>query len=450
MSPQARQDADVDAACYLLGMKRIAVVVAVVSACNAGCPADPVRSSSVGNRGSSREGEGEGGDEGEGEGEAQCGANKSAPGAGAVYFGTREPSHVLLNAAQRAAIVGVGTGQPPGAECSGTLITDTVVLTATHCTEGIGANNFYVTFGVDDFNPDLVVDVVAKSEHPELDIAMLRLAEAPGATINVTPIAPFTGTLTSGDFGEILEQAGFGQTESGDSDGRYFVAELFDSFEEPGGYLVVNGEGRHGVCFGDSGGPSLRQTDSGVRVVGALSYGDPSCTEFDRYTRVDLSLDWIEDFAGEITDVPVGCGAVTAAGSCSSDGRSAQRCDNGVLVVDACAANEACDGGACAPNPCGDVTGFGACDGDVLRYCDDGAVVTRDCGQCGGDQVCSLVDNVAGFACIADPCGALTFQGECQGNVARWCENNTVQTVNCADDGSTCGFIDDETGFFCE
>lgn len=435
----------------------VVVVCALCAVCALGA-ACPPPAASVERERPRGEGEGERG-EGEGEGEDTCAANTDKPGlgAGAVFFGTREPSHVVLDEAQKKAVVGVGTGRPPGAECSGTLITDDVVLTATHCTEGQLADNFYVTFGIDDFDPELVVDVIEKTEHPELDIAMLRLAFAPATRIDVTPIPAFGDVLDDSDAGEIFEQAGFGQTESGDSNGRFFVAEPFDSFEEPGGYLVVNGEERHGVCFGDSGGPSLRQTsDAGVRVVGALSYGDPSCTGFDRYTRVDLARDWLEEFAGAIPGGgPVACGNVTAAGSCSPDGRVAQFCVGGELQRDPCGVGTICGDGeggkrcvAVADNPCGDVTAFGECNAEVLSWCDDGVVRERDCQACGGD-VCQLQDNVVGFVCAQNACGDLTFLGECDGNVARWCEDNTIQTTDCADEGSTCGFIDDETGFFC-
>jgi hypothetical protein len=403
------------------------------------------------------EGEGEGeGDPGEGEGDA-CSllTQKPVAPAGGVYFGTRNPTHVQLTPAQIMAIVGVGEDGGFGADCSGTLITDDVVLTATHCTEGIAATTFVITFGVDDTRPDLVIDVVEKSEHPDLDIAMLRLASSPAAQIDVTPIPAFAGDLTSNDFGEVFEQAGFGETETQSYNGRLFVAEPFDSFEE-GGFLVVNGEGRHGVCFGDSGGPSLRQLADGVRVVGALSYGDPSCTGLDRYTRVDLVRDWIVAFAGDIPGAaPVPCGSVPARGVCSADARVLTFCDNGALRHDPCTADEVCvdddDRSRClavSDAPCGALTAFGVCDDAVLSWCDGDVVRVRDCAACGG-QVCRRVDDAQGFACVYSQCGDLTFTGECVGDIARWCDNGVVATEDCAAEGSSCGFIDDDTGFYC-
>ena len=390
----------------------------------------------------------------------QCLARTNKPfgSAGGVYYGTRDPSHVRLTPAQKRAVVGVGSGQPPGASCSGTLIADDVVLTATHCTEGTRATSFYVTFGVDDEQPELVIAATQKTEHPELDIAMLRLASRPADRIDVVPIAAFAGTLSQADAGELFEQAGFGQTEAGYSNGRFFVAEPFIGFEQ-GGYLRVNGEGRHGVCFGDSGGPSLRQTPEGdVRVMGALSWGDESCMGVDRYTRTDLVQDWIADFAGPIPtpgQTTPGCGSVTSTGRCSPDGTVAEFCSDGRLVQDACGAAEVCggtrDGARCIPasdDPCGGVTAFGTCSDNVLTWCDGGTVRTRDCGVC-GDDVCGLVDNAVGFACKEDPCAGLDYLGSCDGSVARWCDEGEVKTLDCSQQGDTCGFVNDEIGFYC-
>jgi len=420
----------------------------VAAACSVGgCPVN-----APADEGSEVAGEGEGGESGQCPAETQ----KPLPGAGAVYYGTRDPTHVQLSPSQLRAIVGVGEDPPPSASCSGTLIAPDVVLTAMHCTAGLPATTFYVTYGVNDFDPELIVRAVAKNEHPEYDIAMLRLAYAPSTRIDVEPIPVFGGRLTSADFGEIFEQAGFGQTETGDSDGRHFVAAPFDSFED-GGYLVVNGEGRHGVCFGDSGGPSLRQTvDAGVRVVGALSYGDPSCTGYDRYTRVDLVQEWIEAWAGSIPDGgPVPCGAVGADGSCSANGRVAVFCEADELRRDVCGDDEVCvdDGSTsrCVPvtsAPCGAVTALGACDGDVLSWCDRNELRVRDCAACGG-QLCVKVDDAVGFGCVDDNCGGLDFRGACDGDVARWCSDGTLESEDCAAQSSTCGFIDDETGFYC-
>jgi hypothetical protein len=408
-------------------------------------------------------GEGEAGEgeaaEGEGEGEAaDCSVDKGIPGANLVVNGTREPTHVLLSEAQQLAVVAIGERGSEGGVCSGALIAEDVVLSAVHCTEDIDATHFTILFGIDDLAPVLQVAVVEKTENPDHDIAMLRLASHPADAIDVQPIAVFGGTLLESDVGEIFEQSGYGATETGDSNGRFFVAEPFYGFEDD--YLMVNGEGRHGVCFGDSGGPSLRQTvDGDVRVMGALSWGDESCVDIDRYTRVDLVQDWIEAFAGPIPDpgsTVASCGTVTSTGRCSPDGSVAEYCEADVLLQVQCADDEVCsdtvDGKRCvaASNvPCGTVTAFGTCSGDVLTWCDGDTVRVRDCDACGGD-VCRLVDSVVGYACVEHQCGTIDFLGECDGNVARWCDNGVIKTEDCTESGTTCAFVDDDSGYYCQ
>ena len=34
--------------------------------------------------------------------------------------------------------------------------------------------------------------------------------------------------------------------------------------------------------------------------------------------------------------------------------------------------------------------------------------------------------------------------------LARWCEDHVVQELDCRQQGDSCGFVDDDTGFFCE
>ncbi len=47
-----------------------------------------------------------------------------------------------------------------------------------------------------------------------------------------------------------------------------------------------------------------------------------------------------------------------------------------------------------------------------------------------------------------DPCGGITWEGECDGDVAVWCEDDEVFERDCADDGLSCG-LTDEYGYWC-
>ena len=280
-----------------------------------------------------------------------------APAVMKVYNGTRQPTHITLSDNEVMAVVGIGFGRPNDASCSGTLISDTVILTAKHCTRGRSGNSFYAIFGTYDDRPELSIVSVAKHEHPQLDLALLELESAPGDRIDVTPIPIAASDLDDAQNGETFEQAGYGRTETGYSNGRFFVAEVFDGFSNGGQDLVVSGEGVHGVCFGDSGGPSMRVTPSGdVRVVGTLSNGESSCVGRDNYARTDLAREWIEQWTGPTPEEgATGCGDVTEEGSCA-DNRA--------------------------------------------TWCENGALRSA---LCSGDTVCGFSDTVSGYRCIDDP-----------------------------------------------
>ncbi len=405
--------------------------------------------------------------EGEGEGEPlplECAEPTNRPaaaGAGGVYFGSRTPTLVPLDEAQQLAVVAIGD-RAYGAWCSGTLIADDVVLTAQHCTEGASAAQVDVLFGPDDVDAELAVAAADIEEHPDgLDIAMIRLAARPADTIAVRPI-PITRAsppLTDDDTGVRLEQAGYGETHDG-THGRYFVTERFDGAEGDYEY-VVDGEGSRGVCFGDSGGPSLHLSAEGdARVLGVLSWGDPACMFRDRYQRADVVRAWIEAYTGATpAAVPEACdgGAVpvTEAGSCGLEQASAVFCEGGVVVRDLCGPEEICgdDGGAArciavSANPCGAVSAFGACDDQTLTWCDAGTVKTRACDLC--VERCLLLDPAQGFSCVPTDCGELTYEGACDGAVAQWCDvMGQKHTQDCAELGQPCQYLGPESGYWC-
>jgi hypothetical protein len=49
-----------------------------------------------------------------------------------------------------------------------------------------------------------------------------------------------------------------------------------------------------------------------------------------------------------------------------------------------------------------------------------------------------------------DPCMGLDYLGRCNGDVSEWCSpNNEYQRVDCASRGQRCGWIDEQTGWYC-
>ncbi len=429
-----------------LSLALASVVLVVV----AGCPGrDPTTA----------EGEGEG--EGEGDLPAACALDTNRPVAaapGSIYFGTRTPTLVPLDAAQQNAVVAISDTVTDGAFCSGTLISDDVVMTAVHCTVDDSAVSLRVLFGADDLHPILTLNVLEKHEtDADTDVSILTLEHAPADDIPVTPIPIAVDPPQNDDVGVLVENAGFGENEDGGFAGRFFVTELLDGFDRA--FIQVNGEGQRGVCFGDSGGPSFRVTAAGdVRVLGALSFGDAECTFVDNYARADAIRSFIEDVTGP-TPVAASqaCPAdVTAEGSCDVHQGIATYCEAGVVVHDACGVGDICGADAsgnkrCVPiadNACGAVSGYGTCDGQTLTWCDGGAVKERDCEACG--ERCALLSPDEGFSCVPSDCGDLDRLGECDGAVSKWCDAlGQVVTEDCGAEGTTCEFLGDVLGNYC-
>jgi hypothetical protein len=115
---------------------------------------------------------------------------------------------------------------------------------------------------------------------------------------------------------------------------------------------------------------------------------------------------------------------------------------------------EMLDGSASVAASCGDVTEIGVCVGAELRFCENGELLTIDCGAVGG--VCEVGD--AGAQCVetsrAGSCGEVTTLGTCEGAVMRFCDETgviaTLREVNCAAYGQLCdAHAADDGGALC-
>jgi hypothetical protein len=367
----------------------------------------------------------------------------------AVYYGTATPTHVMLTPGQQLAI-----GSFNG--CSGTLITPTWVLTAEHCGLRRGAR---FCIGQQNDNPNICFNAARVVDNPSADQTLVELdRDARDLAPSVQPIPLFTGTLDQSWIGETAEASGYGQQETGRSGEREFTAQPIVRIQ--GNLITIDGEGRRGVCFGDSGGPLMVTAPDGTtRVVGDLSYGDPSCVGRDNYTRTDIHRQWIEGYTGPtLPPGPQPCGDVDVVGSCNADYTVATWCGPmDELQTESCEANQVCgfspvEGGwRCldrANDPCNGVTPLGACNDNVLSWCDQGVLLERNCGEC--EETCIPYENTEfGFDCIPSNCGEVTFWGECRGDTAVWCNREgMLEERDCGNSG--CGWVSDEIGYFCQ
>jgi endonuclease G len=212
------------------------------------------------------------------------------------------------------------------ADCTGTLIAPTVVLTAGHCYTAIDPplpdNVLIGTSSLARPSEGETIGVLRGIAFPDadtsIDVAVLVLARA---SIR-TPRALATGwARVDIANGAAVSLVGFGATNK---DGDDFVAELQEASTtitdfacqtssgcrpaaQPAGELGAGGMGID-TCPGDSGGPLYLVTGYGAFLAGVTSrsYDDATftCSEGGIYERPDKVVDWIEAVAG----VPVARG----------------------------------------------------------------------------------------------------------------------------------------------
>ena len=375
------------------------------------------------------------------------GPKKTAASESKVYYGTKLPTHVPLTQGQVWAVGTFGW-------CSGTLVAPRWVLSASHCQFWTGVK---FCMGKHASNPNHCVKSVEIHDHPWADLSLVKLSkDARDVFPGVEPIPLMHEDLGPQWIGVLAEAGGYGQQEDGSSGEREFTAEPIVYLGNS--TMTIDGEGKHGVCFGDSGGPVMVVASDGtVRAAGNLANGDSSCLGKDNYTRVDVFRDWILQRTGPIwTPGPQPCGDHTGVGKCNKDATRATYCGaDDILVVETCGAGDVCSWDASAEgwrcideddDPCKGVGYWGECKDNVLKWCGAGGLQTRDCGACG--ETC-VPNDTWGYFCVSSTCGDLTFHGQCEGDVVRWCNRTgEPETRDCAAQGEKCGWSG-EHGYDC-
>jgi len=194
--------------------------------------------------------------------------------------------------------------------CSGTLVTSTVFLTASHCTTG--EDRVYVTFDATDAEPTPDKLYAGRAvTNPDYDprqayandVSVVRLdkpvriAPAELPTAGLLDRLAAAGTLRSTEFTNV----GYGTQEQLNGPGgpsfpftgdRWWSVSSFSSLDKQYLHLSQNqATGDGGTCYGDSGGPQFLGAggDETDTVVSVTSTGDGPCYASGVNSRTDTA-----------------------------------------------------------------------------------------------------------------------------------------------------------------
>lgn len=206
--------------------------------------------------------------------------------------------------------------------CSGTLISETVVLTAAHCVDPSPPD--HVLFGSKLGATGAVLIAVTQTHaHDDFDDATLENDIAIVGLAEKAPVKPATVSTKELTEGAKLRLVGFGVTNSNNDDSagkKRYGNTTVDSVTDTEFRFKANPAQ---TCSGDSGGPAFGTNSKGQRIlVGVTSSGDSDCKVYGRDIRVDAYADFI-DQSSKAYSLPLGeNGQPISSGGCSMGGRA--------------------------------------------------------------------------------------------------------------------------------
>lgn len=202
--------------------------------------------------------------------------------------------------------------------CTGTLVSDTIVLTAAHCLADVQLGQDVAVFWGPQIDPSRRVEAVSWGVHPDFcadcdeDIYDYGYVEIAGIASEF--VAPITDQDEWDDAmrkGHEVILVGYGEDpdittlDKGLGTKRTVTTEI-SRFSELGLEFYAGGDDRDS-CQGDSGGPAFVRTEDGtLRLAGITSRGSNPCGKGGYYGAPYAALCWLADETG-LDLRPEGC-----------------------------------------------------------------------------------------------------------------------------------------------